>query len=225
MSIPIPDPVGVSKAAIIALMEEKPDTNLAYVKYFGKKHQAIHANFKSFDLKEFILSYETKDGSKGEVSINFKSPVTQVEDILPTLADMANEAEEHLKMSKSFTRVPTLTELNNTKAKSNKDVFYPPDLYWQLLIGVGLSTNFVLGFASDSFLRANIPQFLISIRDALSPLLIQRIFKGAVLCHLVEASIVSIICLKREYSTYINLKWTFSTFLFGVASLSKLLRA
>jgi hypothetical protein len=72
--------------------------NLAYVKHFGKKADAVHATFKSLNSKGFIVEYEKEDGSKDEVFIEYNASVTKREDVRPVLEEMAKEAEAALGM-------------------------------------------------------------------------------------------------------------------------------
>ncbi|CAO3702594.1 unnamed protein product [Rhizopus stolonifer] len=221
MTTPIPDPVAVSGVAIVTFMKEKEWTNLAYVKYFAKKSKVVNATFKALNSNGFTVSFKKSDGTLEETFIEYTTSVTRIEHVLPVLTAMANEAEDHLNLPRSMTCLPSLKELNDIQ----KSVFYAPDLHWQVLISLGLATNFLLGYASDDLLNQNMPLFLIGLRDTLSVLWIQRIFKGAILCHLVEGLFAFTVCYNRGYSPWIIFKWTLSTTMFGYASMSKLLNS
>lgn len=104
------------------------------------------------------------------------------------------------------------------------DVFYPADRFWQFAIAVGMGATALLGYASDEFLSRLLSSYVVSFRNYLTPGLIQSIFKWASVVHGTEGVIALGICLKRGwYSPANTLKWTVSTTLYGVASMTKLL--
>jgi putative heme iron utilization protein len=77
-------------------------TNLAYVRYFAKIDEATKATFKSIDSQKFTVDYELRDGSKGQVSIPFETPLSKREEIRPVLEAMAKEAETALGLVSIF---------------------------------------------------------------------------------------------------------------------------
>lgn len=104
------------------------------------------------------------------------------------------------------------------------DVFYPADRFWQIAIAAGMGSTALLGYASDEFLARLLSNYAASFRNYLTPALLQSIFKWASIIHVTEGAIALGICLKRGwYSPENTLKWTVSTTLYGVASMSKLL--
>lgn len=72
--------------------------NLAYVKHFGGKTDAVSATFKSCNSKGFMVTYKTSDGTEHETFIEYTSPVKTRQDLRPVLEAMAKEAEEALGM-------------------------------------------------------------------------------------------------------------------------------
>ncbi|KAI8992498.1 hypothetical protein BDB01DRAFT_717536 [Pilobolus umbonatus] len=90
------DPIAPHSASISAYMSVHEATNLAYVRYFGKKDNATKATFKSLDANGFIIEYSVNNTEKGEVFIPFKTNLTKREEIRPVLEAMAKEAEEAL---------------------------------------------------------------------------------------------------------------------------------
>lgn len=74
------------------------DANLAYVKHFAKKTDAVSATFKSLNSQGFKVAYKTADGAEHQVFIEYIAPVTKREDVRPVLEEMAKEAEATLGM-------------------------------------------------------------------------------------------------------------------------------
>ncbi|KAG1145004.1 hypothetical protein G6F37_006982 [Rhizopus arrhizus] len=246
MTTPIPDPIAVDGASISAYMKEQKSANLALVKHFAKKSDAVSATFKGLNSSGFTIIYTTPNSKEHEAFIEYNVSIKKAEDVLPVLKAMTKEAEENLGMPNSLTGLPPLKSVksaaevqkaqeaeierlhNHNSSKETKDnaldVFYPADLHWQVLIALGLGTNALLAYASDEFLRENVPSFLFNIRQILTASLIQKIFQGALICHATEGLIALSICLNRNcYSVSNVCKWTLSTTLFGAASMSKLL--
>ncbi|GAA5801139.1 hypothetical protein HPULCUR_006581 [Helicostylum pulchrum] len=102
----LPDPVAVASGPVSAYMSGHDSANLAYVKYFAKKTDAVSATFKSLNSKGFLVTYKTQDGDEHETFIEYNAPVTKREDLRPVLEDMAKEAEEALGMPSSLNGPP-----------------------------------------------------------------------------------------------------------------------
>ncbi|GAN06916.1 hypothetical protein MAM1_0141d06406 [Mucor ambiguus] len=258
----LPDPLATASGPISAYMSGHESANLAYVKYFAKKEDAVSATFKSLNSQGFLVAYKKADGSKHEAFIKYNAPVSKREDLRPVLEAMAKEAESALGMPSSLDGPPPLHALMKAaeiedaqKAEIGKlqedkdaeasaaiasaavgdifgsssssiplDVFYPADRFWQFAIAVGMGSTALLGYASDEFLARLLSSPVVSFRNYLTPDLIQSIFKWASVIHAAEGVIALGICLKRGwYSPKNTLKWTASTTLYGVASMSKLL--
>jgi hypothetical protein len=112
---------------------------------------------------------------------------------------------------------------NDDISPADVDVFYPADRFWQTSIAFGMGATALLGYASDEFLQRAFPFFVCSFRNYLTPSLIQNIFKYACIVHVFEGTVALLICLKRNWYSPLNvLKWTFSTLLYGGASMVKL---
>ncbi|GAA5808905.1 hypothetical protein MFLAVUS_002304 [Mucor flavus] len=102
----LPDPVAIASGPVSAYMSGHDSANLAYVKYFAKKTDAVSATFKSLNSKGFLVAYKTQDGGDHEAFIEYNAPVTKREDLRPVLEDMAKEAEEALGMPSSLNGPP-----------------------------------------------------------------------------------------------------------------------
>ncbi|KAG2234941.1 hypothetical protein BDF21DRAFT_467106 [Thamnidium elegans] len=102
----LPDPIAVASGPVSAYMSGHDSANLAYVKYFAKKTDAVNATFKSLNSKGFIVTYKTQDGGEHETFIEYNAPVQKREDLRPVLEDMAKEAEEALGMPSSLNGPP-----------------------------------------------------------------------------------------------------------------------
>lgn len=89
------------------------DANLAYVKHFGKKTEAVSATFKSLNSQGFNVAYKTADGAEHEVFIEYNAPVTKREDVRPVLEEMAKEAETALGMVYIYIFWLTTNGINN----------------------------------------------------------------------------------------------------------------
>lgn len=106
-----------------------------------------------------------------------------------------------------------------------RDVFYPPEQFWQTSIAVGLGITALLGYSSDTFLQRLFPSFVLTFRNFMTADLMRLILKSAGLIHVAEGVIALGICLKRKWYSPLNVfRWTLSTTLYGVASMSKLLK-
>ncbi|RCH85492.1 hypothetical protein CU098_008424 [Rhizopus stolonifer] len=109
-------------------------------------------------------------------------------------------------------------------ADISRDTFDPPAQGWKTAIAVGLGLNALLGYGSDEFLHKALPSFALQLRDYLTPELTRSIFKWAVIAHVLEATIACAICVKRGWYSPLNtFRWTGYTFLYGFASMSKLI--
>ncbi|OBZ89510.1 hypothetical protein A0J61_02444 [Choanephora cucurbitarum] len=113
----------------------------------------------------------------------------------------------------------------NGLSSISKDVFYEADTHWKVAIVSGLMLNGLLGYGSEEFLHTYVPSFLLTVRDYLTPQLTRSILHWAVVTHLGESVVALTICLKRGWYSPLNiLRWTGSTFLYGFASMSKLMK-
>ncbi|KAI9271425.1 hypothetical protein BY458DRAFT_435842 [Sporodiniella umbellata] len=95
------DPILPHSPSISAYMSVHEATNLAYVRYFSGL-DASSATFKSISSTEFSLDYTLSDGTTGETSIPFKTPLTDRNQIRPVLEAMAKEAENALGLVSVF---------------------------------------------------------------------------------------------------------------------------
>ena len=103
------------------------------------------------------------------------------------------------------------------------DVFYPVRLGKGLLIaGLAIGLPALMGYSTDASL-AHAP-ILLELREKYGLRIIsQHVFRGVVAVHALEATIAFITCVRRGwYSSLNTIKWTLSTFLFGVGSMSLL---
>ncbi|KAI9299578.1 hypothetical protein BJ944DRAFT_274110 [Cunninghamella echinulata] len=217
---------------ISAYMSGLPNVNLAYVKYFGKQPEAIKATFKSLDAYGFTLEYETLDQQDLIMTISWPEtcspPLTKREQIRPILEDMAKIAEEALGMPTSLNGPPPIqammramqAEQQLSETIKKKDEFLEADLHWQVMIILGMALTYYLTIPlppSSSFFYL-LQEHWVGIQT------IQWIWKLAVFLHISEALFALGLCYYRGWYSLKNIiKWTFSTFFFGVASLSKLL--
>ncbi|KAI9322498.1 hypothetical protein BX666DRAFT_1843696, partial [Dichotomocladium elegans] len=92
------DPIAPHSAPISAYMSVHSATNLAYVRYYGRKHDAESATFKSITSRGFTVSYKLRGETEEhhELFIEFKTPLSKREEIRPVLEEMAKEAETAL---------------------------------------------------------------------------------------------------------------------------------
>ncbi|CAO3623890.1 unnamed protein product [Cunninghamella blakesleeana] len=235
---------------ISAYMSGLPNVNLAYVKHYAKKPEAIKATFKSLDANGFSLSYDTLEQQDLEITIpwptTYSPPLTKREQIRPILEDMAKIAEEALGMPSSLNGPPPISALmksmkaelqsETTEKKNNlyqhdeknkkgidKDQFFRADIHWQVLIIIGMSLTYYL---TDPTIPENGPQWAIFLQKIQGgPYTLQWTWKIACALHIGEACIACGLCMYRGWYSFKNVaKWTFSTFLYGYASLNKLLK-
>ncbi|KAI8970266.1 hypothetical protein BDF20DRAFT_916094 [Mycotypha africana] len=115
----LPDPIASASAYISAYMSGHANANLAYVKHFGKKLDAVSATFKSLNSQGFIVTYKNAEGKEDEVFIEYTSPVTKREDVRVVLEDMAKEAEKALGMPSSLDGPPPIQALMKAAAIEN----------------------------------------------------------------------------------------------------------
>ncbi|KAI9484656.1 hypothetical protein BDB00DRAFT_965053 [Zychaea mexicana] len=229
-----PDPIAPHSAPIAAYMSVHTATNLAYVRYFANQDSAESANFESLNSRGFTMSYILPGGSKQETFIGFKTPLTKREEIRPVLEAMAQEAEKALGLPSSLSGPPPLAAIAKAAYASATDIytpaepavpldiFYPVSMKDVVAVGVVIGLPAILGYATDASLaRISI---LLELREKYALRgICQQIFRGLVAVHSLEASIAFITCLRRGwYSSFNTIKWTLSTFVFGVGSMSLL---
>ncbi|KAI8639686.1 hypothetical protein BD408DRAFT_420916 [Parasitella parasitica] len=102
----LPDPLATASGPISAYMSGHSSANLAYVKYFAKKQDAVSATFKSLNSQGFLVAYKKADGSEHEAFIEYNTPISRREDVRPVLEAMAKEAEAALGMPSSLDGPP-----------------------------------------------------------------------------------------------------------------------
>lgn len=103
-----------------------------------------------------------------------------------------------------------------------RDTFLHADLAWQIPIIIGMLN---LGYLAAQSRIDTGPWYAAQIQRAIGLPIIQWVWRISVGLHVGESVIACGICLNRGwYSATNTAKWTLSTFLFGFASLSKLLR-
>lgn len=98
------------------------------------------------------------------------------------------------------------------------DVFYSVPLSRALIVGVVIGLPYLLGYSSDASL-AHAP-FLLNLREkyALRGIM-QTVFRGLVAIHTLEAGAAFVTVVRRKWYSPLNIiKWTISTFVFGVES-------
>ncbi|CAO3609745.1 unnamed protein product [Cunninghamella echinulata] len=166
-------------------------------------------------------------------------PLTKREQIRPILEDMAKVAEEALGMPTSLNGPPPIQAMmkamqieqqqqsETIKMKdSKKDEFLEADLHWQVMIILGMALTYYLTIPiSPSPSSSSSSSFFYLLQEQwIGIQTIQWIWKLAVFLHTSEALFALGLCYYRGWYSLKNIiKWTFSTFFFGVASLSKLL--
>ncbi|KAG0171191.1 hypothetical protein DFQ28_004096 [Apophysomyces sp. BC1034] len=231
------DPIAPHSAPIAAYMSVHSATNLAYVRYFAKKDDAVSATFKHVNSRGFGLSYTMPDGEEQETFIEFETPLTKRQDIRPVLEAMAKEAETALGLPSSLAGPPPLSAIAKAlyaqathvytppEPAVPLDTFYPADPMWQLLIAVGIGALAVLAFSTDAYLARQFPSAVLQFRNMLGMRELQILWNAAVVIHVLEAIVALGICLRRKwYSPWTVLKWTGSTLCFGFASMKELIR-
>ncbi|CAO3618336.1 unnamed protein product [Cunninghamella blakesleeana] len=220
------DPIAPHSAPISAYMSVHQATNLAYVRHFGKIDNAITATFHSIDANGFTVLYELPDGTSSQVYITFATPLTKREQIRPILEEMAKEAEDALGLPSSLVGAPPLEAI--AKALYAKtDIYTPPtpqvplDTFYPVPVSRGLPVVLGLGLIGLLGHSNQLPGLLIPIRESIiSQTTSKKIFKALAYVHVAEAVYVFITCLRRKwYSPSNTIKWTLSTFIFGVGSL------
>ncbi|KAI8340770.1 hypothetical protein BC941DRAFT_418135 [Chlamydoabsidia padenii] len=223
---------------ISAYMSGHEGANLAYVRYFGRKAGATKATFKSLDAYGFTIEYDTTQETGLTTVIPWpSSPLKTREQIRPLLESMAKEAEEALGMPSSLNGPPPIQAMlkaqNAQEARwaeqqklveqqKARDVFYHASLGWQVPIILGMCN---LGYLAARSRVETGPWWAAQIQQALGLTLIKWTWYISVGLHVGEAVIALGICLNRGwYSAANTAKWTISTFLFGFASMTKLLQ-
>ncbi|ORX49119.1 hypothetical protein DM01DRAFT_1385262 [Hesseltinella vesiculosa] len=224
------DSVAQFSGPITAYMSGLPDVNLAYVRYFGKKHNAIQATFTSLNAQGFTATYATAQDAGLQVFIPWpQPPLTERGQIRPALEAMADEAQKALGMPSSLHGPPPIAALARAAAAEEAmgrtsiydsadhlDKFEAADLFWQVTLLAGMWSTWFLTQPREMALAKAVQQMV--------PVpVIQWIWRMAVGLHVGEAVVACGICVRRGwYSTSTTAKWTFSTLLFGFASMKKL---
>ncbi|KAL0075694.1 hypothetical protein J3Q64DRAFT_1769183 [Phycomyces blakesleeanus] len=232
-----PDLIAPHSAPISAYMSVHSATNLAYVRYFGRQDSAVSATFKSLNSRTFTVEYILGDGTRGESVIPFPHLLTRREEIRPVLESMAKEAESALGLPSSLSGPPPLNAIAKAmyaqatnmytpeEPAAPLDVFYNADPFWQMMIAAGLGLLFLYRYAPDTYIRQHFPQALIQFRNYLGPKMIDNIWRTTVLVHVFESFATMVTCIRRKWYSPINIaKWTASSFIFGVASMNKLVQ-
>ncbi|KAI8086482.1 uncharacterized protein BX664DRAFT_360006 [Halteromyces radiatus] len=232
------DPIAQHSISISAYMSGHTNANLAYVRYFGKKKSAIKANFKSLDAYGFTIEYDTPEEQGLETVIPWPTssspPLTTRDQVRPLLESMAKEAEEALGMPSSLQGPPPIQAMLKAQAleeterqkeyerQRKRDVFYHADRFWQIPIILGMCH---LGYLAARSRIETGPWYAAQIQQIIGLHVIQWMWSISVGLHVGESLIACGICLHRGwYSSGNILRWTISTFFFGFASLSKLLK-
>ncbi|KAI8137024.1 hypothetical protein BJV82DRAFT_675188 [Fennellomyces sp. T-0311] len=231
------DPIAPHSGPISAYMSVHAATNLAYVRYFSKIDNATSATFKSINARGFTVTYTLPEGIEQETFIEFKTPLTNREDIRPVLEEMAKEAETALGLPSSLAGPPPLKAIAKAfyaqatdmytppEPAVPLDTFYPAEVSHQLLIAFGMGTLGLLTFASEEYLARQFPPQVLEFRNLFGDRVLHGIWNMALSMHSIEALLAFGICVRRGWYSPINVcKWTVSTALFGVASMSKLLK-
>ncbi|OZJ05424.1 hypothetical protein BZG36_01653 [Bifiguratus adelaidae] len=218
------DPIVPHSAGISAYMSGHPATNLAYVKYFGKRPDAVSAQFQSIDSKGFTLSFTDSHGQTGQVRAHFKTPLTKREEIRPVLQDMAKEAETALGLPSTLEGPPPFTAIARAVAAqattptpiptSNQ---YPTDIFYSVDkrdVAIAVIYYGILAYAASPY-NSGWTKF--------PPASARWVLKVLVGIHTLEAAIALAKTIKRGWYSPITIaKWTLSTLVFGMPSGKKL---
>ncbi|KAI8983482.1 hypothetical protein BDB01DRAFT_835578 [Pilobolus umbonatus] len=159
----LPDPFVTANVPISAYMSGHENLNLAYVRYYGKKPEAVSATFKCLNRDGFIVTYKTADNKEDEVFIKYRSPVEKREDIRVVLEEMAKEAETALGMPSSMNGPPPLKALMKAAEVENSlaaDTGRTPNYRNMIVGGANSSTNNKSnnndnGYPKDKFLAVD----------------------------------------------------------------------
>lgn len=101
--------------------------------------------------------------------------------------------------------------------------FYLPRQNDMLSVGVLLGGLALITYTSDDYLKRQLPSFVLSLRNTIGRDLLLKICKGLVVVHSGEALYALLTCFRRGWYSPINtIKWTLSTFVFGIGSLKQL---
>ncbi|CAO3594915.1 unnamed protein product [Absidia cylindrospora] len=228
------DPIAPHSAPISAYMSVHQATNLAYVRYFGNIDDARSATFERIEFTGFHVSYEKDNGTTGQVFIAFNTPLTNREDIRPVLQDMAKEAEDALGLPSSLAGAPPMAAIAKALYAQTTNIYTPPEpavplnIFYRVPAREAISVSALFGFlalmgrASDS----QLPRLLLPIRQSvINPTTANKILNTLVYIHIGEASMALLITLRRGwYSSSNVVKWSFSTLLYGVYSMRRLLK-
>lgn len=118
--------------------------------------------------------------------------------------------------------VRQLERQKEAEKQKARDTFYHAGLAWQIPIILGLLN---LGYLAARSRIDTGPWYAAQIQQTIGLPTIQWVWRISVGLHVGESIIACVICLNRGwYSATNTAKWTLSTFLFGYASLGKLLR-
>lgn len=103
------------------------------------------------------------------------------------------------------------------------NMFYLPRNSDMLNVGVLLGALVVLSHTSDDYLKRQFPPFVLTLRNSIGRNVLRQIWNGLVVIHAGESAFALITCIRRGWYSPLNtFKWTLSTFLFGIGSLSQL---
>jgi hypothetical protein len=102
------------------------------------------------------------------------------------------------------------------------NVFYPVSTRDAISVGALFGFLALMGRTSDS----QLPRLLLPIRQSvIGPTMANKIFNTFVYIHIGEASLALLITLRRGWYSWSNVfKWSFSTLLYGVYSMRRLLK-
>lgn len=228
------DPIAPHSASISAYMSVHEATNLAYVKYFGKKNNATKATFKSLDSTGFTVEYTVENKEKGEIYIPFQKVLTKREEIRPVLESMAKEAEEALGWPSSLSGPPPFKAIAKAIVASTMDIytpnqpqvplnsFYLPSIGSMMAEGVLLGSVAIMSTTTDNYLRRQFPAQVLTMRNTVGLQLMKKIGTGLVCLHVAAGAYTLISCYRRGwYNTVNTIKWTISSLIFGAASLGQ----
>ncbi|KAG1455228.1 hypothetical protein G6F46_008262 [Rhizopus delemar] len=227
------DPILPHSPSISAYMSvHEVATNLAYVRYFGQVDQATKATFKSLNARQFTLDYTLSDGTTGQVSIPFKTPLTDRQEVRPVLESMAKEAEDALGLPSSLSGPPPFKAIAKAMMATAYtpenptvplDSFYMPRPIPMLMIGFGMGATALFAYASDDYLKRQFPIQIFELRKMIGQSLSRRVMDSILVIHVVECAYALATCLRRGWYGPVNtIKWVVSTFIFGIGSMRQL---
>ncbi|ORZ12678.1 hypothetical protein BCR42DRAFT_355820 [Absidia repens] len=235
------DPIVEHSISISAYMSGHEGANLAYVRHFGKKSDAVRATFKSLNADGFTIQYDTAQEKDLETVIPWPAtaspPLTKREQVRPILEEMAKEAEEALGMPSSLQGPPPIQAMMKVQAMEEeaqarrqkelerqeaKDKFYHASVFWQVPIILGMWN---VGYLAARSRVETGPWWAAQLQQTIGLGVIQWVWRISLGLHIGEAFIACGICLNRGwYSAGNTARWTISTLLFGFASMKELLK-